>query len=253
MSFTDRIALQLYSVKEETGKDFLGTLEKVAAIGYRNVEFAGFFNTPADKLKDTLDRLSLKPVSSHVSKDMLLNDPDSLIAYHKTIGTEYIVLAWSKTDTLEDVKDTANVLNDIAPRIREAGMELGYHNHGHEFRKIGDRYAKDILLELTENAGIFAQFDVFWIRYADLEPIDFIERYGSRCRMIHLRDMKTPGERHSTEIGNGIIDMKRIIQKGLEIGTKYFIVEQENFDKPCIDACKISLNNLMAMAEQMNV
>ncbi|HOL91945.1 MAG TPA: hypothetical protein PK767_06175 [Clostridiales bacterium] len=84
---------------------------------------------------------------------------------------------------------------------------------------------------------MLTKFDVFWIRYAELESIDFIEKYGPRCRMIYLRDIKTPGERHSTEIGNSIIDMKKNHSKNLEIGTKYFIVEQENFDKPCIDAC----------------
>ena len=253
MDLTEKIGLQLYTVKEEAAKDFIGTIEKVAAAGYKNIEFAGFFNTPAEKLKDTLDRLSLKAVSSHVDKNMLLNNLDDLIAYHKVIGAKNIVLSWSKTDTLDDVKDTAELLNSIAPRIQQEGMGLGYHNHGHEFQKIDGTYAIDILFDLTEKAGVFPQFDVFWMKYAGLDPIDFISKYGSRCRIIHLRDMKKQGERHSTEIGNGIIDMKRIIQKGLDVGAEYFIVEQESFERPCLEACKISYDNLKAMGEQMKV
>lgn len=88
MDLTEKIGLQLYTVKEEAAKDFIGTIEKVAAAGYKNIEFAGFFNTPAEKLKDTLDRLSLKAVSSHVDKNMLLNNLDDLIAYHKVIGAK---------------------------------------------------------------------------------------------------------------------------------------------------------------------
>ncbi|NLM10753.1 MAG: sugar phosphate isomerase/epimerase [Clostridiaceae bacterium] len=253
MSFVNKVGLQLYSVKDEAGKDFLATLEKVAAMGYKNVEFAGFFNTPKEVLKDTLDRLSLTPVSSHVGKDLLRSDLDNLIAYHKTIGAKYITLSWSKTDTLDEIKDTAELLNNVAPRIGDAGLELAYHNHDQEFKKIDGKYAIDILLELTEKSGVSPQFDVFWIQFAGLNPIDFIIKYGPRCKMIHLKDMKTAGERQNTEIGNGVIDIEKIIQKGLEVGAGYFIVEQESFDKPPMEACKISFNNLKAMAEQMKI
>lgn len=253
MSFLDKIGLQLYSVKDETGKDFMGTLEKVAEIGYRNVEFAGFFNTPADVLKDTLDRLSLTAISSHVGKDLLVNDLDNVIAYHKTIGVKYIVLPWSKTDTPEDVNDTAALLNNIAPRIHEAGMELAYHNHYHEFNKLDGKYVMDILLELTEKSGVYPQFDVFWIQYSGIDPIDYITKYSGRCKTVHLKDMKASGEKQNTEVGNGVIDMKGIILKGLDAGAEYFIVEQETFDKPSLESCRISFNNLKAMAEQMNI
>lgn len=253
MKFDEKIGLQLYSVKEEAGKDFFGTLEKVAAMGYSNVEFAGFFNTPADALKSELDKLSLKAVSSHVDRSLLLDDLDSVIEYHKKLGTKYIVLPWSKTDTLDDVKETAELLNNMAPRIHDAGMELLYHNHYHEFRKIDGKYVMDILMELTEKSGISPQFDVFWIQFSGVDPIDFISKYGTRCRTIHLKDMKTAGDTQNTEIGNGIIDIRKIIQKGLEVGVEYFIVEQETFDKAPLESCKISFDNLKAMAEQMNI
>jgi len=253
MNFTDRIGLQMYTVREESGKDFFGTLEKIAAMGYRNVEFAGFFNTPAEVLKDTLDRLSLAPVSSHVGMNLLRDDLDNTIAYHKTLGTRYIILPWAKTDTLDDVKEIAGLLNSIAPKIHEAGMELGYHNHAHEFRKIDGKYAIDILLELTERAGVFPEFDVFWIRIAGLDPVDIISKYGSRCRIIHLKDMKTAGEKQFAEVGSGIIDMKKVIQKGLEFGANYFIVEQDICDRPCLESVNISLNNLRVMAKELNI
>lgn len=227
MSFISKVGLQLYSIKDETSKDFLGTLEKVAAIGYKNVEFAGFFDTPAEVLKKTLDKLSLTPVSSHVSKDLLRNDLDNVIAYHKTIGVKYIVLPWSKTDSLDEVKNTAELLNNIAPKIHEAGMELAYHNHDQEFKKLDGNYAIDILLELTEKSGVSPQFDVFWIQYAGFNPVDYLEKYQSRCKTIHLKDMKTAGEKQNAEIGDGVIDMKAIIQKGLKFGSEYFIVSRK--------------------------
>ncbi|HZK26842.1 MAG TPA: hypothetical protein VFD00_04790, partial [Thermoclostridium sp.] len=115
MSFIEKVGLQLYSVRDEAEKDFLGTLEKVAAMGYKAVEFAGYFNTPAEVLKETLDRLSLTPISAHVAKELLRDDLDNVIAYYKSLGTKCIVLPWASADTIEDVKDTAELLNSIAP------------------------------------------------------------------------------------------------------------------------------------------
>jgi len=253
MSFSDRIGLQLYSVREESEKNFLETLEKVAAMGYRNVEFAGFFNTPAEVLKDTLDRLSLAPVSSHVGMDLLRDNLDDTIAYHKAIGVKFIILPWAKTDNLDDVKDIASFLNNIASKIHDAGMELGYHNHAQELKKIDGKYAIDILLELTEKSRVFPEFDVYWLYYAGLNPVDFISKYGSRCRIIHLKDMKPGKDRQFTEVGNGIIDIKSIIIKGLEAGADFFIVEQDICDKQCLEAVNISLNNLQAMSREMSI
>lgn len=253
MSFIEKVGLQLYSVRDEAEKDFLGTLEKVAEIGYRAVEFAGYFNTPAQELKKTLDKLSLTPISAHTDADLLRNDIENVIKYNKAIGVKYIVLPWAKADTIEDVKETVDLLNSIAPKIHDAGMQLGYHNHDQEFNKFNGEYAMDILLDLTQKAEVFPQFDVFWIQYAGLDPIDYIAKYGNRCKIIHLKDMKAQGEKDNAEVGNGVIDMKGIIKKGLDVGAEYFIVEQDNFDKPSLEACSISFNNLKKLAEHMQV
>lgn len=253
MNFLEKVGLQLYTVRDEAKKDFLGTLEKVATIGYRAVEFAGFFDTPAEVLKETLERLSLMPISSHTSAELLRNDIENVIKYNKLIGTKHIVLPLTKVESLDELKGTAALLNNIAPRIHDAGMELGYHNHDKEFTKFNGEYAMDILLDLTQKAEVFPQFDVFWIQFAGLDPIDWISKYGSRCKIIHLKDMKTKGERENIEVGNGVVDMKAVIAKGLEVGAEYFIVEQDNFDKPSLESCSISFNNIKTFAEQINI
>ncbi len=252
MNFVEKVGLQLYSIKDETGKDFLETLEKVAAMGYKNVEFAGFFDTPAEVLKETLDRLSLTAISSHTGMTLLLEDLDGMIAYHKTIGAKNLVVPWAKFETLEDVKNMADSLNKIAPKIHDAGLELGYHNHATEFIKFDGEYGLDILMELTQKSNVFPQVDTFWAAYAGVDPVDYISKYPGRCKMIHLKDMKIKGEKQQTEVGNGIIDTKGLIKKGLEIGIEYFIVEQENFDKPTLDACNISLRNLERIGKELS-
>ena len=120
MNFLEKVGLQLYTVRDEAKKDFLGTLEKVATIGYRAVEFAGFFDTPAEVLKETLERLSLMPISSHTSAELLRNDIENVIKYNKIIGTKHIVLPLTKVESLDELKGTAALLNNIAPRIHDA-------------------------------------------------------------------------------------------------------------------------------------
>jgi len=253
MSFIEKTGLQLYTVRDEAEKDFLGTLEKVADMGYRGVEFAGFFNTPARVLKEALDRLSLIPVASHTSVELLKNDLDNVIEYNKEIGTQAIICPWAKVGSREDIVEIAELMNKAAPKILKAGMKVGYHNHSDEFKIFNGEYGLDLLMNLTEKAGVFPEIDVFWVEYAGVDAISYISKYNDRCGIIHLKDMKRRGEAEFAEVGNGILDMKGIIKKGLETGSKYFIVEQDTTDKPSLEAVKISIQNLNAIAAELNI
>lgn len=253
MSFIEKVGLQLYTVRDEAEKDFLGTLEKVAGMGYKGVEFAGFFNTPARELKEVLEKLSLIPVASHTPVELLKDDLDSVIEYNKEIGTRAIICPWTKIDSYEDVVEVAELMNTVAPKIIKAGMKVGYHNHGDEFKIFNGEYGLDLLMNLTEKAGVFPEIDVFWVEYAGVDAINYISKYKNRCEMVHLKDMKKRGETETVEIGNGILDIKGIIKKSLASGVKYFLVEQDNTDKPSLEAVKISIRNLKAIAAEMNI
>jgi sugar phosphate isomerase/epimerase len=253
MSFLDKVSLQLYTVREEAAKDFIGTIEKVAEIGYKGVEFAGFFDTPATELKAALDRLSLVPVASHTPLQLLKDDLDHVLAYNKEIGAKYIVCPFARIDTWEELNELAELLNRISPKIRDAGMGVGYHNHSHEFIKYDGKYGLDILMERTKEAGVFPQIDVFWVEFAGLNAVEYISKYKSRCPVIHLKDMKHREEQEFAEVGEGILDMKAIITKGLEMGAEYFTVEQDRTDKPELESAKISYQNLKAIAQELNI
>jgi len=253
MSFIERTGLQLYTVRDEAEKDFLGTLEKVAEMGYKGVEFAGFFNTPARVLKEALDRLSLIPIASHTSVELLKNDLDNVIEYNKEIGTQAIVCPWAKIGSYEDCVEIADLMNTAAPKILKAGMKVGYHNHSNEFKIFDCEYGLDLIMNLTEKSEVFPEIDVFWVEYSGVDAISYISKYNNRCEIIHLKDMKQRGEIVFAEVGNGILDIKGIIRKGLETGSKYFIVEQDTTDKPSLEAAKISIQNLKAIAAELNI
>lgn len=253
MSFVDKIGLQLYTVRDEAEKDFLGTLQRVAEMGYRVVEFAGFYGTPADKLKETLEKLSLIPAASHTPIEQLKNDLEHVIEYNKVVGTKAIVCPWAEIGTYEDVLKIADLMNSVAPEILKAGMKVGYHNHSNEFKIFNGEYGLDILLNSTEKAGVFPEIDVFWVEFAGLDAINYISKYKNRCEIIHLKDMKHRGQSEFAEVGCGVLNMRGIIKKGLEMGAEYFIVEQDTTEIPSLESAKISIENLKAIAAELGI
>ena len=150
-----KLAVQLYTVREEAGKDFIGTLEKIAALGYEGVEFAGFFDIPANVLKNQLDRLGLTPVGSHTSIEQLVDHLDEVITYNKTIGNSNIVCPWSEVKDEESLELLVAQLKKVVQRLQDEDMILLYHNHDHEFKKIGENYLLDLLFEKCE--GLYAE------------------------------------------------------------------------------------------------
>lgn len=248
MNIMEKIAIQMYSVRDEEQKDFLGTLEKVSEIGYKGVEFAGFFDTPADVLKKTLERLQLKSVASHTAIELLQDNLDDVIRYNQTIGTNYIICPWDVCKSKEEYLQRAAFFNVVAKKIDHAGMKFAYHNHAHEFDIVDGKYGLDYLYELTDPKIFIPQLDVYWIYYAGINPVDYIEKYAGRCKLIHLKDMKDAESKAMTEVGAGILDMKSIIAKGQEIGVEWFTVEQDVCEIPSLESIRISYENVKKLS-----
>ncbi len=242
------IGLQLYSIKELTSADFLGTLKKVKEIGYEGVEFAGYFNTPATELKKALDDLNLKAAGSHLGYGELCRNLDSLIEYNKEIGSPYIICPYIKFETADEYKKAAEEFNRIGEKCKAAGIQFGYHNHAHEFEKIGDKYIMDILAENTDPDFVHVELDTYWVAYAGLDTVEFLKKYGKRCSLIHFKDMNDPESKKDTEIGKGIVNFDEIARVCKELGTSWYIVEQEYFEIPLLqsieESCRFMKNLL---------
>ena len=217
-----KLAVQLYTVREEAGKDFIGTLEKVAALGYEGVEFAGFFDTPANILKDQLDRLGLVPVGSHTPLEQGVDHLDEVITYNKTIGNPYIVCPWSEVKDEESLGVLAAQLQKVVQRLQDEGMMLLYHNHDHEFKKIGENYLLDLLFEKCE--GLYAQIDTYWVHHAGVDVIEYLMKHKDRVKLIHLKD----GTGHELKaIGEGTAPVKQVMKLMQKWSMEWVIVEND--------------------------
>ncbi len=235
--------LQLYSVRDITGQDLEGALAKVAALGYRFVEFAGFFGHSADKVKAMLDTYGLTVSGTHTGWQELSADRiDETIAYHKAIGNKNIIIPGADLSTREKLDALIALINEAQPKLAEAGIVLGYHNHSHEF--IETAYGAHIHKELEERTQVEFEIDTYWAYVAGLDPIALLERLGERVRVIHLKDGYSDG--HGMALGEGTAPVAAVREYAIAHGLT-MVVESETCQPTGIEEvgrCMAYLNQL---------
>ncbi|MCL2427051.1 MAG: sugar phosphate isomerase/epimerase [Oscillospiraceae bacterium] len=229
MKLLNDFALQLYSIRDETEKDFIATLEKLGnkGLNYTGVEFAGFGGIPAEKMKQALDENGIKAIGSHTMLDKLLNNLDEEITYHKTIGAQYIICPWADMETKADVLELAKKLTPVAEKVAAAGLKFGYHNHAHEFVVDDGEYLLDILFDNLPKSAVM-ELDIFWSEYADIDSLAYMEKHKDRLEILHVKQI---GEgKKNVEVDKGLIDFADVIKKAQAMGVKHFILEQEEYE-----------------------
>jgi len=202
----DRIGLELYTVRGEMKKNFGGTLARVARIGYKEVEFAGYFGYAAKTVRASLRQNGLTSPSSHIGFPVLGRDWDRTIEDALVIGQRYLICPWieAKYRTLDGYKQVAGLFNKAGERARAAGIQFGYHNHSYEFEPIQGRLPYDLLIEETDPALVVMQMDVFWLRTGGQDPLAYFRRYPGHFHSLHIKDMDAAGK--MVDVGKGVID-----------------------------------------------
>jgi sugar phosphate isomerase/epimerase len=247
------IGIQLYTLRDMISADFTGTLKKIRGAGYNSIEAAGygerkFYGYDPKEYNNIVTGLGLLPTSSH--SNINLQNIDNAIEDHLAAGMNYIVLPSvpnEKRGTIDDYKRLADEFNTIGKSCRDAGLGFGYHNHAFEFEKIGDEIPYDVLIENTDPKYVFMQVDLFWMVYGGHQPKEYFRKYPGRFELWHIKDMDNTPERECTEIGDGIINYKKVFRMKDRSGMKHFFVEQEAFKMDPIESiCKsyIFLNSL---------
>lgn len=229
MSLLNDFSIQLYSVREETDKDFFAVLKQLGDIGYTGVEFAGYNDIPAKEMKKALEENKLKSVGSHISLEKLMNSLEQEIEYNQILGTKYIVCPSAEMETRDDALKLAATLDPIAEKLDEAGFMFAYHNHDFEFKKDHDEYLLDILFQHTCKKKVCMELDLYWAAYAGVDGLAYMEKYIGRVKMLHLKQIKDEQSKQCVDLNEGIIDFKEVITRAQKIGVKEFILEQEEF------------------------
>ncbi|CAM4191957.1 sugar phosphate isomerase/epimerase family protein [Lederbergia lenta] len=271
--------LQLFSVRDELEKDFTGTLEKLALIGYKNVELffhgddlkATIGNLEPASLKKELDRLELKAVSAHIAEEHLEVDKvKEVIEYAKLLGVQSLVIAIAYFKNKEDVLSFSEKLNKYGALLKTHNLQLYYHNHFHEFQKFDGDYVLDLILKNTNEDLLKIEFDTYWALRGGVDPVEYLKKMGGRCDLIHQKDLSTdvdtinlfqkiendtPLNRDSmikvrniadfTEAGQGIMDIPSIIETFRNNPeSKYIFIEQDWTKRNQIESVEISYRYL---------
>jgi sugar phosphate isomerase/epimerase len=263
------LGLQLYSVRDLLPKDYEGTLKQLSAIGYREVEAAGFFGRSAADVKQLMSQAGLHCVSAHYSYPDLAPHLDDVIQYGKTLGLDYIICsspgapdgsaakgADGKVNrevmTLDDWKWNAEQFNRIGAQVNAAGIRFGYHNHTPEFKTLNGAVVYDELLRLTDPAKVTMELDCGWMIVGGKNPVDYLTRYPTRFSLLHVKDFKMGAKPDkqpppSAELGRGSIDYGPIFAAAKKAAIKHAFIEQEEYDMPPMEALKIDAEYFQAL------
>ena len=235
----EKIGLQLYTLRGEMRRDLPGTLAAVAAIGYREVEFAGYFDRTPAQIRELLQRNQLTSPSTHLGIDVIEKDVRKTADDARVIGHEWLTvpsLPRGQRATVDDWKTIAEQFNRVGAQVKAAGLKLAFHNHDAELRKVGDVTGLDVLIRETDPALVAFEMDIYWVVKGGGDPLDFIARYPGRFRMVHVKDAGPAPDRAMTEVGGGTIDFARIFAQRGRAGIQHYFVEHDNPADPMASA-----------------
>lgn len=248
-----RLAIQLYTIREAISKNLEEALEKLAALGFKDLEIYGydgtFFGKTKAEFQSVLNNTGLKVISSHHQTGVIDNGNGTLINnWEKSvedlsfIGSKYMVCSYLVPEerTPENYIKLPELLNKSAEITQHSGIQFAYHNHDFEFEKLGDnQLIYDFILENTSPDLVKMELDLYWITKAGFDPLDYFEKHSGRFPLWHVKDMQKD-TKNFAEIGNGIIDFKRIFEAKEKAGLEYWFVEQDSSDKDIFESITIS-------------
>ncbi len=226
------VGIQLYSVRKDMLADAPGTLKKLAAIGFKNLESAGsekgsYYGLQPKEFKNVASDLGMKLLSGHVHIDQ---------NWQKTVdeaaesGQTYLICSVMPAEgqTVSNYKNSAAVFNKCGEVAAKSNLVFGYHNHESEFEKENGQVLYDVLLKETDPAKVKFEMDLGWLIVTGNDPAAYFAKYPGRFPLWHLKDMNKAGK-HSTEFGKGDVNLKALLAQAKASGMKNYFVEQEEY------------------------
>ena len=253
----ERVGLQLYSVRDLMKADVAGTLAKVAAIGFKEVEFAGLFGQSPKDVRAMLDRNGLTAPASHVDWATVDTKLAAALETAKVLGHEFLIVPWvgeAERKQPDIWKKAADLFNRVGAECLKSGIQFAYHQHSFEFvpsEALGGKLPYDYLLETTDPKLVKMELDLCWTVAAEQDPVAYFNRYPGRFPLVHVKDWLKdgttspeyagalgPGTKFTgrmTNVGAGSIDWKRIFAQAGKAGITHYIVEHDNPKMPLDD------------------
>ena len=238
------VGVQLYSVREQAAKDLPAVLEAIGKMGYKGVEFAGYYGweSKPKELRQLLDSNGLKCCGTHTGLETVTGDKLKATAeLHATLGNSFLIVPSLVAADAAGWLDMAKRFNDIAAKAKELGMRVGYHAHAHDFRKLGDKTSWEIFFDNTA-ADVIMQLDTGNCLQGGGDPVAILKKYPGRSASVHVKEYGGP---EAAVIGQGVVAWNDVFQVCETTGgTVWYVVEHEVGDDPmgsikgCLDGLR---------------
>ena len=236
-----RVALQLWTIREECERDLAGALERVGAQGYDGVELFQLHGRDARELRTLLDGAGLVAAGRHAGLDALEQDLPALAVEAEALGTDRVAISWIDPETLASPEAVVDRVRRAAEAARDAGLRLGFHNHWSEPEPLADgRSFLDLLRELPPEL-LWLELDLGWVWQAGADPLRELEMTAGRCPLVHVKDYASREGRDDVPAGEGVVGYDRILPAAVAAGAEWLIVEEDEVGDDPFGAVERSL------------
>ena len=236
--------IQMYSVRDFTEKDLEGALYQVADMGYRYVEFAGFFGRSAEKVRDTLWCAGLKVSGTHTGWQEVAEHFEDTVRYHHTIGNTNIIVPGADLSSQEKIDAFVEMANKFQPLLEKEGIRFGYHNHSHEF--VPNQDGSLIYDNIVKRTNLMLELDTFWAFNAGRDPVKMMEELKDRLTFIHIKDGFKGGE--GMPLGQGEAPVAAVYKKAVEMGIP-MVVESETLKPDGMTEARVCIEYLKSQEQ----
>ena len=284
------LGVQLFTIPQMTSKDLRGTFQTISEIGYKEVEFFGpypsssekakkfykemfgpmfgstehaFFGFSLDETIGMLKEYELSTPSLHVDIDTLRNNLGQTAEMANALGVKYLIIAaiMEGRNSLDDYKKIADEFNQFGEGLSKYGMKFAYHNHGYEHIVMDDQIPMDYLIQNTNPDYVQFELDVFWMSAAGANPLEYLDKYPDRYKLLHLKDSRennrfsgdggSPDQwmeifGYMVDPGDGVLEISKIIDKAVANGVDHYYLERDMASDP-LGTLNNSYKNLTEM------
>lgn len=238
--YTSEMGIAPYTFRKSFPNGVAATLDTIKMMGFTEIEGGGG-SMDAAAYKKLCSERGISIPSMGVGYEQLLQHPQKVITRAKIYGAKYVMVAWIPHEVghfnFEDAKKAAQDFNNVGKTLAAHDITLCYHAHGYEFQKHGQGTLLDYLMEFTDPQYVSFEMDIFWIQYGGGDPIQLLEKYGDRWKLMHLKDMKKgipkdlrglTDPEYDVALGTGQIDIVGVLKAARKAGIKHYFIEDES-------------------------